>query len=236
MSDTRVPQEIGKFNQYITRTNARLVAINPDTTHKYSVDYGLTTTEADSWTEQRDEWVDNLYPKYNDPLTSTSVVKGQVRTFMETFTKFAEVPLIRIQIALISGEAEEQIFNIVINRSSPHHPTEAIDAGCYASIRKITSGKAKISCRSAEDSRRSSIYEKADSIQYSYKIVEANAPVDIDPDDESMTKAFAKQAIFNKDFGAQNQGKWLIIYFRWFLLSYPQFAGAWSSMQRVVIG
>ncbi|MEP7169043.1 MAG: hypothetical protein ABI855_06685 [Bacteroidota bacterium] len=234
--ETRVPKQIPKFNQYINSTADRLAAINPDTTHTYAVDYGLTTEEADQWKDDRTLWRDTLYIDYSDPLKSTSAVKKKVRDFIPDFSTFAKKPLDKIVLADISGVDEEDIFNIKLERASPSFPTSPIEAECFASIRSIKRGNAKISCRASDDTKRSSIVEGADSIQFSYIIVTSEAAPVIDPDDKSMTKQLSFEAIFNLDLGAENQGKWLVIYFRWFLSRYPQFAGDWSGMQRVVIG
>ena len=233
---SRVPKEISKFNTYIKTTDDRLQAVNPDTTNPYWEDYGLTTEEQTEWHDKRVDWRDKLYKDYSDPLKSTSTVKKKVRDFIPLFSKFAKRPLDKIVLAEISGEDEESIFHIKLTRANPSHPTTNIEESCIASIRSINRGKAKISCRASEDTKRASIPESADSIQVSYAIVNAeDAPV-IDPDDEQMTKQLFFEANFDHDFGAANQGKWLIIYFRWYLSRYPQFAGDWSIMQRVIIG
>jgi hypothetical protein len=232
----RVPKQIANFNQYINSTDDRLQAVNPDTTNPYWTDYGLSAGEQTEWHDQRVLWRDKLYKDYSDPLKSTSTVKKKVRDFIPDFSKFAKKPLDKIVLSDIAGEDEESIFHIKLERASPSHPTEKIAEECFGSIRSIKRGNAKISCRSAEDSSRASIPESADSLQVSYIIVASEAAPVIDPDDASMTKQLFFESIFDHDFGAANQGKWLIIYFRWYLSRYPQFAGDWNAMQRVVIG
>ena len=236
MATTRVPKTIPEFNGYIHVTADRLEAINPDTTNKYGIDYGLSATEMTDWKNKRTQWNDTLYADYIDPVKSTSIAKKKVRDFIPAFSKFSKKPLDKIVLADISGDDEESIFNIKLNRAAASHPTERISEECFASFRSIKRGNAKISCRSAEDGSRASIPEGADSIQFSYKIVNATDASEINPDDASMTKQLAFEAIFDLDLGAANQGKWLVIYFRWYLSRYPQFAGDWSGMQRVVIG
>jgi hypothetical protein len=237
MSDnSRVPKQISKFNQYVNQTDDRLQATNPDTTQPYWKDYGLSTIEQTDWTDKRKLWRDTLYKDYSDPLKSTSAAKKKVRDFIPAFSKFAKKPLDKIVLSDIAGIDEEDIFKIKLVRANPSHPTTKITAECIAAIRSIKRGSAKISCRASEDSKRASIAEEADSLQFSYIIVAPDVAPEIDPDDESMTKELSFEAIFDHDFGAENQGKWLIIYFRWYLSRYPQFAGDWSLMLRVMIG
>jgi hypothetical protein len=236
MAGQRVPSQIPKFNQYINQTDDRLQATNPVTSQPYWKDYGLSSAEQTTWHDDRVLWRDTLYKDYSDPLKSTSAAKKKVRDFIPLFSKFAKKPLDKIVLADISGVDEEDIFRIKLVRANPSHPTTKIAEECIASIRSIKRGNAKISCRSSEDTKRSSIPASADSIQVSYIIVASDTAPVIDPDDKTMTKQLFFESIFSHDFGAENQGKWLVIYFRWFLSRYPQFAGDWSNMQRVVIG
>jgi hypothetical protein len=233
---TRVPTQIPKFNQYINSTTDRLVEINPDTTNPYAEDYGLSTVETDDWKNKRVLWRDTLYKDYSDPLKNTSTVRKKVREFLPAFSKFAKKPLDKIVLSDIAGVDEEDIFKIKLVRANPTHPTTNIEAECIAAIRSIKRGNAKISCRASDDSNRASIFEGADSVQFSYIIVASDTVPEIDPDDKSMTKELSFEANFDHDFGAENQGKWLVIYFRWYLSRYPQFAGDWSLMMRVMIG
>ncbi len=236
MGKDRVPQQIPIFNQYINKTDDRLQATNPDTTNKYWTDYGLTLAEQTNWHDQRVLWRDTLYKNYSDPLTSTSGAKKKVREFIPLFSKSAKKPLDKIVLATISGVDEESIFNVKLNRANPSHPTEKIAAECFPSIRKIKLGNARISCRTSSDSKRSSIVDGADSVQVSYIIQNTGDVPVINPDDKGMTKQLFFESQFSLDLGADNQGRWLVIYFRWYLSRYPQFAGDWCAMTRQVIG
>jgi hypothetical protein len=233
---SRVPRKISVFNTYIGDTDDRLQDTNPDTSNPYWQDYGLSASEQTDWHDKRVLWSDTLYKDYSNPLKSTSVAKKKVRDFIPDFSTFAKKPLDKIVLADISGIDEEDIFNIKLNRARPSHPTEKISDECVLAIRKIKKGMASFSCRTSVDEKRASIPEGADSIQVSYAIVTADDAPIIDPDDKKMTKVLSFEAIFDLDLGAENQGMWLLIYGRWYLSRYPQFAGDWNDMQRVVIG
>jgi len=235
-NSSRVPETIPEFNTYINDTDDRLQAINPDTTNPYWQDYGLTTQNKTDWNTKRLFWKNILYPKYSNPLTSTSVVKEDVRDFMESFRTFANPLLDKIEVSSIAGNAEEAIFNFTIGRAAPTRPTEPIQDTCIASIKGIMRGMTDISCRATEDSKRASIPESADSVLYSFAIVNTPEETIINPDDSRMKKNISTRASFTLDLGAENQGKWVIIYFRWNLVRYPQFAGPWSEMHKLAIG
>ena len=168
---SRVPKQIPKFNQYINSTADRLVEVNPDTTNPYGDDYGLSAAEMTEWADGRTLWRDKLYKDYSDPLKSTSAVKKKVRDFIPVFSKTAKKPLDKIVLSDIAGVDEEDIFKIKLVRANPSHPTTNIEAECMASIRSIKRGNARFSCRASEDTNRASIFEGADSVQYSYIIV-----------------------------------------------------------------
>lgn len=234
--ESRVPRTIAKFNAYINETDDRMLEVNPDTSNPYWQDYGLTAAEQTDWHDKRKEWRDTLYKDYNDPTKSTGIAKAKVRNFIPAFSVFAKKPLDKIVLSSVADEDEESIFHVKLERAAPSHPTTAIDADCVAAIKSIKMGNAKISVRASADSKRPSIVEGADSVQVSYAVLEPGDPDIINPDDKRMTKQLFFEAQFSLDLDADNQGKRVIMYFRWYLSRYPQFAGDWSGMHKEVIG
>jgi hypothetical protein len=119
MSDTRVPDTIPKFNDYVNNTDDRLQTVNPGTTNKYGIDYGFTPAELADWNTRRVNWREVLYPKYTNPATSTTVVKHDVQDFMSSFRAFSEPLLNKIAVSSIAGNTEEEIFNIDLELDTP---------------------------------------------------------------------------------------------------------------------
>ena len=116
---TRVPSTIALFNDYINTTDDRVQATNLVTGNPYGTDYGFTAPELADWGARRVNWRDVLYPKYTSPATSTSIVKHDVKDFMDDFRAFAEPLLNKIAASGIAGNEEEEIFNIDLSRDIP---------------------------------------------------------------------------------------------------------------------
>jgi hypothetical protein len=233
---TRIPGTIGAFNTYIINSDNRMQAINPDTSNPYFQDYGITTAVATDWSNQRKDWVTNLYAAYSDPTMSTSIAKDNVKTFMQGFSEFAAPLLNKIAASDVAGNAEEHIFNFVLHRKNPVHPTSAISDECFANVHSMGRGLYEFACRGVQDASRASKVHGADSVQIAYSIVAQQPTLPPAPDDVSMSNDIATTAIFQHDFGAANITKLLIIYFRWYNTKHPTLAGAWSAMQVVAIG
>jgi hypothetical protein len=50
-----------------------------------------------------------------------------------------------------------------------------------------------------------------------------------------MSKDIITKAAFEFDAGFTNQGKWLVVYFRWYNTKHPDLAGKWSPMVTIAI-
>lgn len=233
---TRIPRTIPAFNEYIMNTDDRLQAINPDTTNPYYKDYGVDSADATAWHNMRTDWETKTFPIYSNPSTSTSIAKADLHTAMENFRTFANPILDIIEVSKIAGNAEEHIFNFKLHRKSPTHPTTPIKAECVASIQSEGRGLYEFSCKSTTDSSRASKVEGANSVQFAYMISATALNPLPTPDGDTMIRDIATTAIFVKDFGAENQGRWLTIYFRWYNTIHPHLAGPWSAVQSLAIG
>src|SRR6185295_15788608 len=99
---SRIPNTIPAFNNYINDTDDRQKANTSVPLIKYFQDYTWTLAEIGEWTTRRTFWRDTLYPKYTNPLTSTSAVKDEVRNFMKDFHTFGNPLLDKIE---ASGKA-----------------------------------------------------------------------------------------------------------------------------------
>lgn len=230
---TRISPTIPGFNIYIVNTATYLAAGTPTTN---GARLGLSPTNITDWADKKTYWVSTLYPKYSDPLQSTSTVKGEVKNFMRSFKTFAQ-PLLNIMAANPNAvEADEAVFNFKTGRAAPSHGTTPISEGVVCNARPIGGGDFKFSCRTAHDDHRASKAKGADSVQLSYIILEsvANASM-LNADSPGMTKEIFTKAQFTFHAGAANVGKRIAIFARWFNTRHPQLAGSWSAVTIVVI-
>jgi hypothetical protein len=236
MSKPRIPYTISTFNDYIVNTDDQLQATNTDTGNQYYKDYNISDADSKEWSNRRVNWVKNIYPAYINPATSTSIVKANVKTFIKDFHTFGNPLLNKIAASDVAGNTEEHIFNLVLHKSNPSHATAPITAQCSAAIHSAGTGMYEISCKGSYHEGRSRKVDGADSVQFSYAI-NAQQPATVPaPDAAGMIKDISTTAIFTQDFGSDNLGKWLTIYFRWYNTKHPQLAGAWSAVQVVAIG
>ncbi len=96
-------------------------------------------------------------------------------------------------------------------------------------------GRYKIFCRADKEAGRAHKVDGADSVQFAYTISPQQPKPMPTPDDGTMTLAISTKAVFIKDFGDGNLGKWMVIYFRWYNTKRPLLAGGWSPMYVVPI-
>jgi len=236
MGSSRIPETIPKFNDYINATDDRLQSVNPDTLKKYGIDYGFSPAQNTEWNTQRVFWRDTLYPSYTNPLTSTSVVKANVRDFMSDFREFGNPLLDKIASSDIAGNEEEAIFNIDLERAEPVRPTTPISDNCMVAIANIGGGAMQLTGRSTTDQTRASVPVGAEGMMASYVIMDAKPTVIPPANDKMMRDKFFGKAKTRVDFGPENSGKWLVVYFRWHSNTYPQFDGPLSQAHVMPIG
>ena len=237
-----INKEPAKFNTYIINTNTRQLAVNPVTTNPFFQDYGWSVAQSASYkTNWRDKWVNDLYPKYTDPLLSTSNQKTLTHQFIDNFDTWVHDQKLfdKIKASDVFSQTEATIWNIDFVRDTPTRLSAPIAAEAHPIIAVGTgTGKFDIRVRTEADSSRASIATEAgaDSVQYAWAVVDKAEDAITDPNSKLLQKATSTKAHFEFDAGSENQAKWLVIYFRWFNTSYPQYAGGWSAIQLQVIG
>ena len=125
----------------------------------------------------------------------------------------------------------------MIGHSNPTHTDVPIAELCVVGMISEGLGLYDIMSSVSTDSTRASKAHKGDTVQFSYAIFDTEAEAHIiDPLDIVMHQDTSTHAHFHHDFGAANQGKWLVIYFRWFNTKHPELAGRWSAMRILAIG
>ncbi|HLG33754.1 MAG TPA: hypothetical protein VI757_02655 [Bacteroidia bacterium] len=145
----------------------------------------------------------------------------------------------KIKASDVFSQTDATIWNMDFERDTPTKLSASIAAEVFALIAAGQgTGKFDIRLRSQEDSSRASIATDAgaDSVQYAWAVVDKAEDAITDPNSKLLQRAISTKAHFEFDAGTENQAKWLVIYFRWFNTSYPQYAGGWSEMHLQVIG
>lgn len=243
MGNSRIDETISGFNTYIITTDDFLQAISSGIIHNWER-LGLTNANATGWQDKRVFWQDTLYPKYQNPLLSTSTVKTQVRDFMDGFRTFAN-PLLNIMAASPNATSDDEaVFNFKIGREEPSHSTTSITDAVIFEPKLLSGGDIKFICRTSHDDHRASKADRSDSIQMAYLIQNPEPAAqppgsgtteeeELDPDD--LTQQTFTKAIFVKHFGGKMVGKKVVVFFRWYNTKHPELAGPWSSVTALVI-
>ncbi len=237
MGNSRVPETIPEFNEYINNTDDYLLAGGPPTNRER---LGLSVANGTDWSAKRVFWRDTLYPKYIDPLQSTSAVKEQVRNYMKDFSTFAR-PLLNIMAADPDATSDDEaVFNFVIEPAAPTRSTTPItDSVVYETV-SLNGGLVEFTCRPAHDSKHPSKHPMADAIQVAHQIQGGvgNTPGPNptpeteglpDPNSSAMVKELFTKSVFIVNFGVMSKGKLALIYLRWYNTKRPDLSGPWTG-------
>ncbi|MHB8259172.1 MAG: hypothetical protein ACYDCN_05935 [Bacteroidia bacterium] len=173
----RISTSPKKFDPYITSTDDRLQAVEPTSGEHYWQYLGLSSTNGSDWHNKRTYWdtpLTGLHALYTNPDTSTSTVKGRVKQFIKDFRAFADPLLSLIAANPNSTATEEQIFNLVLNknRKKPTHTHTKIADQCFTDWTGHGGGNMKAGSKSEHDSKRHSLAEGADGVQYATMIMD----------------------------------------------------------------
>ncbi len=237
MSDkSRISKQIPLFNNYINTTDIHLQQNDPVSGNPNWQRLGLSVTEANEWQSKRLFWKDTLYPKYSDPLQSTSAVKAQVQNFITDFRTFA-MPLLNIIASNKNANtADEAIYNFKTGRKKPTRHNTAIADAVVFDAKPLGGGEFKFSCRTGHDNNRASKATGADSVQLSFMIVDAVSNVAaLHAESTGMQREIFTKAQFIKNCDADNVCKRLVVFARWYNTKHPLLAGPWSAVKVMVI-
>ncbi|HEX7415256.1 MAG TPA: hypothetical protein VF411_14520 [Bacteroidia bacterium] len=164
------------FNVYINNSDNRLQDTEPTSGNQYWQQLGLTSTNASDWNDKCLFWntpTTGLYDLYNNPATSTSIIKAQVKEFIADFRAFAN-PLLHIIAASPNAtEVDEKAFNLVLNKNrkkASHSHTKIADQ-CYTYWDEGAWGEMKAFSRNGHEGGYS-LAAGADGVQYAYVILD----------------------------------------------------------------
>jgi hypothetical protein len=179
MSTGRISRKAADFNMFIVSGDDYLQAIEPLSGLPYWQLLGLSSSNATVWHSKRLEWdatATGMYDLYNNPVTSTSIVKAETRGFIRKFIDFANPVLDKIAASENATASEEKIFNLKlkINRKKKGYTHTRIADNCFTYLIKGNGGSMKAVSRSAHESKRASLAEGADGVQYAYVIMDEN--------------------------------------------------------------
>jgi len=229
---SRIPRSIDRFNNYLSNTNAYLVAVNGANATRL----GILPAEVTRWSAFVNEW-NPLYLKYIDGKGSrTTVITDHLHSIIVSCVLFDHINhlLDRIAASPVVTVSDMEIFNIkkgILLKTTHARPQAALTEPLFAAIQPIGGGIVSIKCRGASGGR-AAIFAGADSVQYNYTVGDT-APGSADA--YGLKSEISTKGSINLALSPASSGKNLYIYLRWYLVKHPNLAGPWSSVQTVLI-
>lgn len=226
---SRIPRTIDPFHNYINSTAEHLEAGTPETN---ATRLGFSPQETSGWTGFKVRW-NPLYEKYKDKQTSrTTAVKNQLLLLIGETIEYDKSYnfLDRISVSLAVTVDDLAIFNIkkgLLEKTTRTIPSTAIKESVEPILQPFGGGNISIKCYSST-SARASIFGDADSVQYLY-VVGTTPPDSVNSTD--LVPGLSTRATFDIPLGAENGGKRIYIFLRWYNTKHPELAGPWSDMQ-----
>ena len=226
---SRIPRTIDPFHNYINSTSDHLEAGTPETN---ATRLGLSKEETDGWTAIKVKW-NPLYDKYKDKETSrTTAIKNKLLLLIgDTISYDKDYNFLdRISVSLNATVDDLSIFNIkkgLLEKTTRTVPSTCIRETVEPILQPFGGGNLTLKCYSST-SARPSIFGDADSVQYLY-VVGTTPPESVN--DPNLNLGLSTRAIFDLALGAENGGKRIYIFLRWYNTKHPELAGPWSDMQ-----
>ena len=229
---SRIPRSIKRFNNYLSNTNAYLVAVNGANATRL----GILPAEVTRWSAFVRKW-SPLYLKYIDGKGSrTTAITDQLHSIVASCVNFDQTNhlLDRIAASPDVTVSDMEIFNIkkgILLKTTHARPQTALTEPLFAAIQPLGGGTVRIKCRGASGGR-TAIFAGADSVQYNYTVGDT-APGSADA--YGLKSEISTRASIILTLGSACSEKHLYIYLRWYLVKHPTLAGPWSSVQTVLI-
>jgi len=229
----RISRSIVLFNIFITNTNTYLLAGTPTNWSRL----GWTQAEMTQWTSFYTQWI-ALFAKYSDKKGSrTTAIKDQLMLIIKQCIALDKANHLLDRIAsspnvtIIDMETFHIKKGVLQDVTRTTHHTSISDV-VVVSLQPIGGSIIVTKCRTSHDSKRPSIPDGADSVQYAWQLG-GTAPVSAE--DAGLKSGLSSHAAFNLNLPAGSTGKYLYIFFRWYNTKHPNLAGPWCSLLTVLV-
>lgn len=224
----RAPRNIDSFNKYIVRIVHYLQEGVPIS---HAVRLGIAEEELKFLQALLVSWM-SLYKLYGDKKnTRTTAVIDQLHNIVNQFLEYdrARHLLDRTASSPNATIVDMETFNIrsgALRRKARSIISKSITEAVSAVVEAVGGGMVAVKCYSTE-SARPSIFSGGDCVQFAYT-VGGTPPASVLA--SGLTQGFSSRASFSFSTGADNGGKSLYIFFRWYNTKHPDLAGPWCAM------
>jgi hypothetical protein len=228
-----IPLSYDKFNTYLQNTTAFLFEGTPTANY---VRLGIPEAIAKGWKEIGTRW-NPLYSKYVDKYNlRTQAVCDELRAIVESTRKFEDenhlIALVAISPNATVTDRETFSINGANGQKKSRTTSQSqITSLINAILKPIGGGSISIKCYDAK-SKRPAINETANCVQYRYCIGNTT-PTSVE--DDILDMNISTKSSFILQAGAENEGKRLHIYFRWYNTKHPEVSSPWCPLQSTII-
>nr|WP_319397603.1 hypothetical protein [uncultured Carboxylicivirga sp.] len=232
-SKSRIPVSINEFNTYLIATDSYLTEGTPETN---ATRLGILAQEQEIWHSFLTEW-NNFFSSYSNKRSErTMLVTEELHSVIKKTKLFDQTSHLLDRIASSPNVTltDLTVFNIKsgdLAKSSRSKPVTPIDTQVVPMIQQIGGGSLSIKSKNNHD-ERTAILKEANCVQYRY-IISDTPPESVH--DEALKQGLSTRATFVLETGANNAGKRIYLYFRWYHTSYQALAGPWSRVYSVLI-
>jgi hypothetical protein len=229
----RIAREIDGFNPYIINTNTYMLAGTPTNWSRL----GWLQAEMTQWTGFVTQWTP-LYAKYSDKKGSrTTAITDQLHLIIKQcigldksnhlLDRIAASP----NVTILDLETFHIKKGVLQDNTHTQRHAEVADA-LVVDLQSVGGGDIAVKCRTSHDSKRSSIADGADCVQYAFQIG-GTAPASADI--TGLKVETSSHAAFTLHLGSASSGKTLFIFFRWYNTKHPALASHWNAMQTILV-
>lgn len=230
MSTSRIPQTLSKFDIYIRRVAAFVIAPSGLTTNGERL--GLTAAQNTATDNHRELWYTGIpatpgaYELHSNPDTKTKTTRNTVLIIIRNFTIFFRPLLTLMSVSPNLTESDRQTLNLPAPDTTAT-PRGLIEGAPAVNVKSLEGGRMKVRTRISEDATRASMHPLADAVEMRFQIG-GTQPANVMACD-GVTQS--KKALFTHEAGSENGEKKFYCFCRYVNLTNPANNGPWSTIQ-----
>jgi hypothetical protein len=178
-----------------------------------------------------------LYIQYSDETnTRTKAIRANLQSLLDNILEYDRGNRILDRIAASPNVTIDdlKIFNIkkgLLQKSVHSTSVTPINENVTVTMQPLGGGLVLLKCYTVSG-QYAHIFSDADCVQYAYTTGDT-PPASVM--ETGLAFGLSSRASFNLSLGADQAGKKLFIYFRWYNTRHPELAGPWSALQNTVI-
>jgi len=243
MASMRVPTGLAKFNVYINEIVTFLTYEDPNTHIKNGIRLGMTLAELNQLTTLLQTWI-TAYAIHSNTQTKTKITRVTVVGFIKNFKLFFNPILRRIDASVACTNEDRTELNIAIRKPYSRKKVQIKEKPIDNAI-QLGNGEIEIVCRTESEGKKGKIHPNATGWFLAYDIVDPKIDnpelspkvkkVPPETAEECFNYVFYTRATDVVKLGAENKGREMVYFIRWFDARNPGLSGPYGPAKTIVI-